>query len=92
MEVRYPDVHVEVFGEYPTAAQLLGDPEAYSPESAEAKSILKPVRSALKEGGASDEEIEAYTREATSRCFNHLLYTTSRWVQLHRLVPRYDTP
>ena len=27
MEVRYPDVHVEVFGEYPTAAQLLGDPK-----------------------------------------------------------------
>ncbi len=92
MEVRYPNVHVEVFGEYPTAEHLLGDPEAYSAESSEAKGILERVRSALKEGGASDEEIEAYTMEATSRCFNHLLYTTATWVQLHRLAPRYDTP
>ena len=92
MEVRYPDVHVEVFGEYPTAAHLLRDPEGYSPESAEAKGILERVRPALKEGGASDEEMEAYANEATSRCFNHLLFTTSCWVQLHRLAPRYDTP
>ena len=92
MEVRYPSVHVEVFGEYPTAAHLRGDPEAYSVESSEAKDILKRARSALKDGGASDEEIETYTKEATPRCFNHLLYTTSCWVQLHRLAPRYDTP
>ena len=92
MEVRYPDVHVEVFGEYPTDAHVLGDPEAYSVESPEAKEILERVRGALKEDGAGDEEIEAYTSEATSRCFNHLLYTMSLWVHVHRFVPRYTTP
>ena len=92
MEVRYPNVHVRIVGEYPSAAHLLGDPEAYSVESPEAKSILDRVRRALKEGGASDEAIEEYTKEATSRCFNHLLFTTATWVQLHRMVPRYTTP
>ena len=92
MVVRYPNVHVEVFGEYPTVAQLMGDEDAYSPENAEGREILESVRSALRKGGAGDEEIEAYTKEATSRCFNHLLFTTACWVQLHRLEPRYDTP
>ena len=90
--MRYPHVHVWVTGEYPTVAQLLGDPGAYSVESPEARSILKRVRSALSQGGASEEEIEAHTREATSGCFNHLLFTTAAWVQLHRVVPRYTTP
>ena len=87
MEPRYPNVHVKILGEYPTVAQLMGDDDAYSPENAEGRSILESVRSALKEGGASDEAIEAYTS-----CFNHLLYTTWCWVQLHLLTPGYDTP
>lgn len=92
MEPRFPNVHVKILGEYPTVAQLMGDDDAYSPENAEGRNILESVRSALREGGASDEEIEAYTREATSRCFNHLVYTTWCWVQLRLLTPGYDTP
>ncbi len=26
-------------------------------------------------------QIEEYTREATSRCYNHLLFTTITWVE-----------
>ena len=46
-------------------------------------SILERVRRALKQGGVSDEEIDAYTREATSRCYNHLVYTTITWVETY---------
>ena len=38
---------------------------------------------ALKQGGVSDEEIDAYTRESTSRFYNHLVYTTITWVETH---------
>ena len=41
------------------------------------------VRRALKQGGVSDEEIDAYTREATSRFYNHLIYTTITWVETY---------
>ena len=43
-------------------------------------SILRRVQDALQDAGASDEEIAAYTREAISRCYNHLLFTTMVWV------------
>ncbi|MDE2843839.1 MAG: hypothetical protein OXN21_10715 [Chloroflexota bacterium] len=46
----------------------------------EPDSILRRVQRALQDAGASDEEIAAYTREATSRCYNHLLFTTMMWV------------
>ena len=57
--------------------------EIYSVENPEASGILERVQSALREGGVGDEEIAAYTREATSRCYNHLLFTTMTWVCLH---------
>lgn len=47
----------------------------------EASSILERVRCALKEGGVSDEEVETYTREATSLCYNNLMFTTMVWVE-----------
>ena len=50
-------------------------------ETPEASSILERVRFALKEGGASDEEVETYTREATSLCYNNLMFTTMVWVE-----------
>ena len=46
-------------------------------------SILERVRRALDQGGVSDEEIDAYTREATSRCSTHLMYTTITWVETY---------
>ena len=91
MGVRYPDVLVWITGEYPEAAHLEGDPEAYSVENPRATSLLERVRCALQEGGASEEEIEAYTREATSRCYNHLLFTTMMWMRTHWETPSFAT-
>ena len=50
-------------------------------DTPEASSILERVCCALKEGGASDEEVETYTREATSLCYNNLMFTTMVWVE-----------
>ena len=61
----------------------------YSVENPDAAGILERVRGALREGGVGDEEIEAYTTEATSRCYNHLLLTTMTWVRIHWDVPGY---
>ena len=82
-EARYPDVHVHITGEYPCGYDDNEDDEIYSMANPEAPSVLERVQSALREGGVGDEEIAAYTREATSRCYNHLLFTTMTWVCLH---------
>ena len=90
MQVRYPDVHVHITGEYPCSYDG-EDYEIYSVENPEASGVLERVQSALREGGVSEEEIAAYTREATSRCYNHLLFTTMTWVRLHWEAPDYAT-
>ena len=66
MEVRYPNVHVEVFGEYPSAAHLLGDPEAYSVESPEAKDILERVKVQARLEAA----LEGAAKVASAECAN----------------------
>ena len=93
-EVRYPNVEVKIWESYPFV-YYWGDEEDeedgdYSPDNPDASRILERVCSALREGGVSDEEIEAYTREATSRCYNHLVYTTSCWVRVRWVGPDYE--
>ena len=87
-EVRYPNVQVRIWEEYPWGYDGEDD-EVYSVENPDASRILERVRCALKEGEVGDEEIEAYTKEATSRCYNHLLFTTMQWVRIHWDVPGY---
>ena len=80
-EVRYPNVQVRIWEEHP-GQYGLEDDESYGAGSPGAAHILERVCSALREGGVGDEEIESYSREATSRCYNHLLFTTMQWVQI----------
>lgn len=91
-EVRYPNVEVEIW-EAPPFVYYDEDNEDgdYSPENPEASGMLERVRSALREGGVNDEEIGAYTREATRRCYNHLVYTTMNWVRIRWVGPDYET-
>ena len=56
-------------------------------EDLKASSVFKRVIRALRRGGVSDEEIEAYTTEATSRCYNHMIFTTTSWVRIRPDVP-----
>ena len=65
MEVRYPNVEVTIWESYPFGYDGEDD-EVYSVENPDASRILERVRSALRENGVGDEEIEAYTQEATS--------------------------
>ena len=88
MRVRYPEVHVHITGEYPCGYDGEDD-EIYSVENPEAAGVLERVQSALREGGVSEEKIAAYTKEATSRCYNHLMFTTMTWVCLHWESPDY---
>ncbi len=93
-EVRYPNVEVEIWEAPPFVyyGEDADDEEDgdYSPDNPGASRILERVRSALREGGVSDEEIKAYTREATSRCYNHLVYTTMQWVRIRWVGPDYE--
>ena len=78
MYIRYPDIRVPLTGrDWDTG----DDNYDMTAEDLRSSSILKRVRKALKLGGVSDEEIEEYTREATSRRYNHLLFTTITWVE-----------
>ena len=88
MEVRYPNVEVTIWESYPFGYDGEED-EVYSVENPDASRILERVRSTLRENGVSDEEIEAYTQEATRRCYNHLLFTTTQWVRIHWDGPDY---
>ena len=88
--MRYPNVRVRIAEEYPFGYDGEDD-EFYGVENPDASRILERVRSALREGGVSDEEIQAYTKEATSRCYNHLLFTTMMWVRIHWDGPDYAT-
>ena len=87
-EVRYPNVEVTIWESYPFGYGEEDD-EFYSVENPDASRILERVRSALRENGVGDEEIEAYTQEATRRCYNHLLFTTMQWVRIHWDGPDY---
>ena len=93
-EVRYPNVEVEIWESYPFVyyGEDADDEEDgdYSPENPDATRVLEQVRSALREEGLSEEEIEAYTREATSRCYNHLMFTTMQWVRIRWVGPDYE--
>lgn len=90
-ELRYPDVHVHITEEYHCGYSDDEDDEQYSVGNPGAAGILERVQIALREGGASEAEIAAYTMEATSRCYNHLLLTTMTWVCLHWEAPDYAT-
>ena len=93
-EVRYPNVEVPIWEAYPFVYYWDDEDEEddgdYSAENPDATRILERVRGALREGGVSDEEIEAYTREATSSCSNHLMYTTMTWVRIRWVGPDYE--
>ncbi len=78
MYMRYPDIRVPLTGrDWDTE----GGDYYMTAVTFRSSSILARVRKALKLGGVSDEEIEEYTREATSRRYNHLLFTTITWVE-----------
>jgi hypothetical protein len=49
-------------------------------EDGNAFAILGRVRQALRRGGVSKEEIAAFTAEATSGDYDHLLRTVMEWV------------
>ena len=85
-EVRYPNIEVTIREEYPFDYDGEDD-EVYSVENPDASRVLERVRNALRENGVCDEEIEEYTREATRRCYNHLMYTTMMWVRIRRGGP-----
>ena len=89
--VRYPNVKVPIWEAYPFVYYGKDEEDGdYSPDNPDASRILERVRSALREGGVGDEEIEEYTREATSRCYNHLMYTTMTWVRIRWVGPDYE--
>jgi len=58
-------------------------PNVYVPlvgEDGNAFSILGRVGKALRKGGATREQIDEFTTEATSGDYNHLLATCCNWV------------
>ena len=44
--------------------------------------ILGAVRKALRRAGISEDEVFAFTTEATGRDYDELLTTTMRWVEV----------
>lgn len=50
-------------------------------EDGNAFAIIGRVRRALKKAGASEEQVEEYTREAKSGDYDNVLMTTMRWVE-----------
>lgn len=60
---------------FDTDVQLVGtDGNAFA--------IIGKVRTALREAGASPDEIDDFTTEATSGDYNHVLQTAMRWVRV----------
>lgn len=45
--------------------------------------ILSKVKKALRNNGASREDIESFMKEATSGDYDNLLQTCMRWVEVH---------
>jgi len=61
---------------YPDASvQLVG-------EDGNALAIMGRVCAALREAGASDDEIAEYMQESTSGDYDNLLATATRWVEV----------
>ena len=50
--------------------------------SGNAFAILGRVKRALKEGGVSNEEVDAFFKEATSGDYDTLLRTCTEWVEV----------
>jgi hypothetical protein len=44
--------------------------------------VLGLTRKALKRGGVPQEEVEAFTKEATAGDYDHLLQTCMKWVEV----------
>ena len=92
--VRYPNIEVDIWEAYPFVycGDDADDEEDgdYSPDNPDASRVLERVQNSLREGGVGDEEIEEYTREAISRCYNHLMYTTMTWVRVRWVGPDYE--
>lgn len=63
MDVKYPDVKVQLTGEDGNAFMVLG-----------------LVKNALKKAGVSQEERDAFFKEATAGDYDNLLQTVVRWV------------
>jgi hypothetical protein len=53
-----------------------------SGEDENALAIMGRVSAALRQAGVSDEEITLFLEESTSGDHDHLLHTTSRWVNV----------
>jgi hypothetical protein len=51
-------------------------------EDGNAFAIIGRVRSALRRGGATDVEIEEFTKEAMSGDYDNVLATAMRWVDV----------
>jgi hypothetical protein len=65
MEVKYPNITVELCGH---------DGNAFS--------IIGRVTKALRRGDVPQAEIDAFTKEATSGDYDHVLQTAMRWVDV----------
>ena len=59
-------------------------------EDGNAFAILGRVQKALKRGGASQEEVAEFMREATSGDYDNLLQVVMRWVEVEQ--PRQKIP
>lgn len=78
-----PDIHVRATEECSCARDDGKDNRAYSVENRGVAGLLERAQMALWDGGVGEEEIDAYTKEAISHCYIHLLLTTMTWVCLH---------
>lgn len=53
-----------------------------SGEDGNAFAVLGKTRRALREGGATEAELDAFMEEAQSGDYDHLLRTVMRWVKV----------
>ncbi len=70
-------IHTEKLIKYPEIeVDLVGtDGNAFA--------LIGKVRQALKANGVSKEEIDDFSKEATSGNYNHLLQTCMKWVNVY---------
>ena len=65
MDIKFPDVEVQLTGEDGNAFFIMGK-----------------VKTALRRGGATQEEVQQYLDEAMSGDYDHLLGVTMQWVNV----------
>lgn len=65
----------DVQPKYDTTVTLTG-------EDGNAFNILGKVRNALRQAGASSQEMDEFFDEATAGNYEHLLHTVARWVHV----------